>query len=136
MVELCQEFLDQAPQFIGEESKRVERRVCCGLQDFIPEEGRYDVIWCQWVLGHLTDTDLVTFFQRCQKGINKNGLIFVKENIASSKTTEFDEEDSSFTRTYGDLVNLFSQAGLTIVKEEKQKNFPKEIFCVKMFALR
>ena len=24
-------------------------------QDFTPEEGRYDLIWCQWVLGHLTD---------------------------------------------------------------------------------
>ena len=26
-----------------------------GLQDFVPEVGRYDVIWCQWVLSHLTD---------------------------------------------------------------------------------
>ena len=25
------------------------------LQDFKPEPGRYSIIWCQWVLGHLTD---------------------------------------------------------------------------------
>jgi len=24
-------------------------------QTFTPEAGRYDVIWCQWVLAHLTD---------------------------------------------------------------------------------
>lgn len=38
---------------------------CAGLQNFIPEEGVYDVIWVQWVLGHLTDGDLVTFLNRC-----------------------------------------------------------------------
>lgn len=26
-----------------------------GLQAFQPEKDRYDVIWCQWVLSHLTD---------------------------------------------------------------------------------
>ena len=26
-----------------------------GLEGFEPEEGRYDAVWCQWVLGHLPD---------------------------------------------------------------------------------
>ncbi len=26
-----------------------------GLQDFTPEDGRYDIIWIQWVAGHLKD---------------------------------------------------------------------------------
>lgn len=34
-----------------------------GLQDFVPEEGRYDIIWCQWVLSHLTDGELRTLRQ-------------------------------------------------------------------------
>src|SRR5690348_8464954 len=29
-----------------------------------PLAGRYDCIWAQWVLGHLTDDDLVAFFIR------------------------------------------------------------------------
>ena len=29
------------------------------LQEFDPEPGRYDIIWCQWVLGHLTDGKLI-----------------------------------------------------------------------------
>ena len=27
----------------------------CILQEFVPENGRYDVIWCQWVLSHLSN---------------------------------------------------------------------------------
>jgi len=34
-----------------------------GLEDWVPEEGKYDVIWVQWVVGHLTDDDFVAFFQ-------------------------------------------------------------------------
>lgn len=30
---------------------------------------RYDVIWAQWVLLYLTDEDLVSFLQRCKKGL-------------------------------------------------------------------
>ena len=40
--------------------------ICSGLQDFTPSDGAYDVIWCQWVLGHLTDEDLVAFFKRAK----------------------------------------------------------------------
>ena len=36
-------------------SCRVGNYFAVGLQDFHPEEGRYDVIWIQWVMGHLTD---------------------------------------------------------------------------------
>jgi len=36
-----------------------------GLQKFTPEEKAYDVQWIQWVLGHLTDKDLVDFLKRC-----------------------------------------------------------------------
>ena len=53
------------------------------LQKWTPEAGHYDVIWCQWVLGHLTDDDLVAFFKRCAKGLAPGGLIFVKENNAA-----------------------------------------------------
>lgn len=37
-----------------------------GLQKFTPETNVYDVIWVQWVLGHLTDEDLVSFLKRCK----------------------------------------------------------------------
>ncbi|GMP48828.1 hypothetical protein CsSME_00016046 [Camellia sinensis var. sinensis] len=32
--------------------------------EFTPEDGRYDVIWVQWCIGHLVDDDFVSFFKR------------------------------------------------------------------------
>lgn len=37
-----------------------------GLQNFEPNENTYDVIWIQWVSGHLTDSDFVSFLQKCK----------------------------------------------------------------------
>ncbi|GFP95923.1 alpha n-terminal protein methyltransferase 1 [Phtheirospermum japonicum] len=43
---------------------------CHPLQEFTPEAGRYDIIWVQWCIGHLSDDDFLSFFQRAkdQKG--------------------------------------------------------------------
>ena len=41
-----------------------------GLQNFTASQEAYDVIWIQWVLGHLTDDDLVSFLKRCQYVVN------------------------------------------------------------------
>ena len=136
MVELNQTFLDKAPKFLGESASRVEHYICSGLQDFTPDEGRYNVIWIQWVLGHLTDDDLVAFFKRCKKGLCENGIIGVKENIAAADAADFDEADSSYTRSRESLLKIFSRAGLAVLNEEKQKNFPKELYDVRMFALQ
>lgn len=107
-----------------------------GLQEFTPEVGLYDVIWIQWVLGHLTDKHLVAFFRRCKAGLKDNGVIFVKENMGSSHETEIDEQDSSLTRPRHAFIRCIEAAGLRILHEKKQKGFPKEIYEVRMFAIR
>lgn len=72
----------------------------------------FDVIWCQWCLGHLSDPELVDFFKRCKLALRPpisaddertQSLIIVKENTCFDKpdgsaNTVFDEEDSSVTR--------------------------------------
>ncbi|KAK3087539.1 hypothetical protein FSP39_007312 [Pinctada imbricata] len=136
MVELNQKFLDQARTFIGEESSRIGKLFCSGLQDFTPEEGQYDVIWCQWVLGHLLDKDLSAFLLRCQKGLSPNGLIVIKENVTSTEKKDFDDQDSSFIRSYEDFTQLILNTGLQIVKKERQKGFPKGLYDVYMYAVR
>ncbi len=63
----------------------------------------FDVVWCQWCLGALSDPDLVAFFKRSKAALRDpaRGLIVVKENLCS-ETGEpravFDESDSSLTR--------------------------------------
>jgi len=51
LVEINQEFLNQAPTYIGGEANRVGKYICCGLQDLTMEDNTYDVIWVQWVTG-------------------------------------------------------------------------------------
>eukprot|EP00741_Cyanophora_paradoxa_P014758 tig00020824_g14236.t1 len=46
--------------------------------EFNPEPGTYDVIWIQWVIGHLTDEDMVAFLKRCQRALRPEGWIVVK----------------------------------------------------------
>ncbi len=63
-------------------------------------------------------------------------MIIVKENMTSSGEIEFDEEDSSVTRPEPILKSLFEKAELKIVRELQQQKFPKDLYPVKMFALR
>ena len=72
-----------------------------GLEDWSPEtssEGKYDLIWNQWCLGHLTDAQLVIYLEKCSKLLNENGLVIAKENISTTGEDIFDEIDSSVTR--------------------------------------
>ncbi|CAI9094629.1 OLC1v1030397C3 [Oldenlandia corymbosa var. corymbosa] len=59
---------------------------CLPLQDFTPDVQRYDCIWIQWCIGHLSDEDLVSFFKRAKAGLKPNGFFVLKENIARSGT--------------------------------------------------
>ena len=33
-------------------------------------EFKYDCVWIQWVIGHLTDEDLVNFLKKCKVNLN------------------------------------------------------------------
>ncbi|PSR76038.1 hypothetical protein PHLCEN_2v8700 [Hermanssonia centrifuga] len=74
-------------------------------------ESGFDVIWCQWCLGHLSNVDLVAFFKRCRQGLRDpdNSIIVVKENLCHNAAdggpeTVFDPSDSSLTRYFIPLV--------------------------------
>lgn len=136
MVDINQNFLNEAGNFLASDASRVERMICSSLHQFEPEAGRYDAIWCQWVLGQLTEDDLVAFFRRCKIGLTSSGLIFVKENMGSDDKPEFDEKDRSWTRPRAVWLTLIDRAGLKIVKEEIQPSFPKDLYEVRMFALQ
>lgn len=133
LVEQNEAFLKQARQNLTADSK-VGRLFHSGLQNFEPSE-KYDLFWCQWVLGHLTDDDLVSFLRRCRKALNENGMIIIKENISSHGIVE-DSLDSSVTRPIDEFLRIFQLANLRVVRQAAQNNFPKQLFSVKLFALR
>ncbi|KAG5620129.1 hypothetical protein H5410_005347, partial [Solanum commersonii] len=67
-------------------------------------------------------------------GLKPGGLFVLKENIAR-KGFVFDKEDKSITRSDSYFKELFKQCGLHIYKMKDQKEFPNELFAVKMYAL-
>jgi protein N-terminal methyltransferase len=127
---------------VGQEGGKIGQVVNLGLQDWIPEPGVYNLIWNQWCLGHLTDAQLVVYLRRCKEGLvsdaEQGSWIVVKENMSSDpkKKDIFDDEDSSVTRSDEKFRALFKEAGLKIVATELQKGFPRELFPVRMYALR
>ncbi|KAG2020228.1 methyltransferase domain-containing protein [Coprinopsis cinerea AmutBmut pab1-1] len=103
----------------------------------------FDIIWCQWCLGHLSDEDLVTFFVRCRAALkpHRRSLVVVKENLCPDlpgpePITVFDDQDSSLTRSDLAWKALFAKAGFKVVREQVQEGLPEGLYVVKMYALR
>ncbi|ORY29433.1 alpha N-terminal protein methyltransferase 1-like protein [Rhizoclosmatium globosum] len=139
LVEQNPKFLEQAKvDYMKEEvtAGKVGDFFPLGLQDFNPEVGRYDMIWSQWVLGHLTDDDLLAFFLRCKAALKPNGVIGVKENVCPRGVVELDEQDSSVTRPAKALEAVFEKAGLKILKRAVQTGFPRGLYPVNMYLLQ
>ncbi len=80
-------------------------------------------------LGHLTDDHLVEFLRRCRSGLRPDGLIVVKDNVSFEGVIP-DDVDSSVCRDLNALHCLVARAGLNIICEEQQQNFPEEIYQV------
>jgi protein N-terminal methyltransferase len=59
----------------------------------------------------------------------------VKENICGEGFV-VDPDDHSLTRSNEYMLELFEKAGLEVVANVKQRNFPKELFDVRQYALR
>ncbi|KAJ1734695.1 hypothetical protein LPJ61_000935 [Coemansia biformis] len=130
LVEQNKQFLDAAAsQYLKPEIEagRVGEMLPIGLQKFTPSEGRYDVVWCQWVLSHLTDDDLVAFLQRCVSGLAPGGVVCVKENIAAQGYV-VDDEDSSVTRAAAVFERLFKSAGMAVVHTQMQTGLRPDMF--------
>ncbi|CAJ1388798.1 unnamed protein product [Effrenium voratum] len=134
LVEPNERLLEQAKKEAGD--ARTERFIASSLEQFAPEEARYDVIWAQWVLLYLTDEDLVAFLERCKKGLSSNGTIFVKENVVIEGQWNVDRDDNSISRTDAMYKEIFKKAGLVLQDELRQAHWPKELVPVKMYALR
>ncbi|XP_014598166.1 PREDICTED: N-terminal Xaa-Pro-Lys N-methyltransferase 1 [Polistes canadensis] len=136
------DLLEQNPKFIESAKTYLRNNIsrigfhCSALQNFHPTPQKYDVIWCQWVLGYINDEHLVGFLKNCVSGLKKEGVLVVKENVTRSDVLEFDKTDSSITRPYKDLVGIFDKAGLICIQRKLQKHMPLGLYPVYMFALK
>ena len=108
-----------------------------GLQDFRHSgQATYDIIWCQWFLGHLLDVHVIESMILLSTILSPHGYIIVKENFSSSSEPIIDETDSSVTRPLKHFKGLLKKANLRVVKECRQLNFPNDLYPVYMLALK
>jgi protein N-terminal methyltransferase len=102
LLESNSKFLEKAAEQLSNEPAFGES-FCQTLQSFIMPQQCYDIIWIQWVLGYLTDGDLVVFLQRARGALKSSlGIIYVKENILkedhNDTIAEVDTDDCSVIR--------------------------------------
>ncbi|KAL9091173.1 MAG: hypothetical protein Q9159_001590 [Coniocarpon cinnabarinum] len=107
-----------------------------GLESWNPKSNTYGLIWHQWCLGQLTDTELIAYLKRAKRGLKEDGWIGVKENVIGGEFDDFDATDSTVTRCLKSWRQMFAEAGLKMEMEEVQKGFPRGLFAVRMWALR
>lgn len=136
LVESSPKLIAQAPDYIGSRSSKC-RFFCQSLQDWEPPHLSYSIIWIQWVLIYLRDEDLIEFLKRCAAALVPGGVIILKENCITGKDFTVDLDDASLTRSIRYWKYLIQEAGLVVVLQETQTNFPDELelFPVEMFAL-
>lgn len=137
LVEQSVRLINASSRYIGEEiaTKKVTC-ICQGLQDFAPKANSYDLIWIQWVIGHLTDLDFIAFFKRCINGLTSHGFVVLKDNCAFNWTFVVDKDDYSVARCVEYIRMLIDLADCEIVHEVLQHEFPDELYPVRMFAIR
>jgi protein N-terminal methyltransferase len=137
MIEPCEKLIEQAKLDLVKTMKteQIGSFVNLPLQQWRPNESHYDVLWHQWVLLYLTDSDCVDYLVRCRKSLTLNGLICVKENVALKGQFLVDTDDNSVTRTLDQYKQLFQAAGLRIVTQVQQPRWPSHLFPVLMWAL-
>lgn len=100
------------------------------------EEGKYALIWCQWCVGHLPDDAFFKWLDECKRGLQEDGILIVKENNTNDDEDLFDPEDSSKTRSDVNFRRLFYEGGWKLIATDLQKGVPKELFPIRMYALK
>lgn len=107
-----------------------------GLENFNFNE-KYDLIWIQWVLGYLNDDDLTSFLLKCKNNLSENGLIIIKENIASDNFYA-DLEENNIIRSDNHFKYILknNNLNLNILEEINQPEFPKDLFKVKSYICK
>jgi protein N-terminal methyltransferase len=135
LVEVSEPLIETARKSLGNH-KNIGDFYQEGLQHFQPAAEKYDCIWIQWVVGYLPDTDLVAFLIRCKAGLKASAVIVLKENVTRNDQYFLDNDDNNVIRSDSQFKALFPKAGLKLVKQRYQREFPRELFPVCMYVLK
>ena len=133
LVDQCKKYVEAAQKNL-EGAQNVRHFYNKGLQDLVFVE-QYDCVWIQWVLAYLPDKLAIDFLVRAKKSLNAEGIIIVKENHCQNGFV-VDKQDFSVTRSTQLYKSVFEKAGLKVLKEATQKDWPEDLFEVRIYALQ
>lgn len=135
LLEPCGHLLQEARERLAQTKARHFLEL--SLQDAKDLPDQYDLIWVQWVLLYLTDSDLLLVLQSLHRALRPNGLLIVKENcLLNTSAGWVDQRDSSLCRSEAALCQVFAQAGLKILDKKPQEEWPEKLLPVMMYALQ
>lgn len=106
------------------------------MEKAVLPDNTYDLIVIQWAAIYLTDEHFISFLKVCKKALKPGGIIFFKENCSSDDTFLVDKDDSSLTRSDNHYKEIFKAAGVQLIDEKMQPNWPSDLMAVKMYALQ
>ena len=86
------------------------------------------------MIGYLEDDDLISFLKRCSLALSSSGVIVIKDNTCEEEAFTVDREDASCTRSYGYILAIAELAGLRLVYQRFQEDFPSGLFPVPIIA--
>lgn len=115
----------------------IRNRFCQRLEKFDPAllgSVRYDFVWIQWLIGHLTDDDVVSLFQKLCLLLKPGGKVIMKENCVDSGFF-FDRKDVNLLRNYSHIALLVERAGMRIVESEPPEGWPAHLYPIRAFVL-
>ena len=107
------------------------------LHNFIPTKNKYNCIWFQWVIEHLTDNDLINLLKNCKLALKKNekSVIILKENTCRTHYFYANKHESSMIRHQLLLFKIFKKAGLNVLLVTLQEGFPSDLYPQKIYVL-
>jgi SAM-dependent methyltransferase len=130
LLEYSKELINEAKSFVNDD--KLINLYNIGLQEFKPDDGKYDLIWIQWCISQLKDDDFIKSLKNCRKGLKKGGIICLKENVYSNGF--FFDVDGLFFLIFKILLLLGVNFILIIcLKKEAlklSKRFIKKIFLI------
>eukprot|EP00349_Pseudokeronopsis_sp_Brazil_P003754 CAMPEP_0202960712 /NCGR_PEP_ID=MMETSP1396-20130829/4869_1 /ASSEMBLY_ACC=CAM_ASM_000872 /TAXON_ID= /ORGANISM="Pseudokeronopsis sp., Strain Brazil" /LENGTH=80 /DNA_ID=CAMNT_0049680111 /DNA_START=601 /DNA_END=843 /DNA_ORIENTATION=- len=77
----------------------------------------------------------MAFMKKCKENLSDEALIVVKENV-NDKGFLLDKDDNSVLRDNRYFMEMFDQAGFSVIKHQYQKGFPKDLYKISIFVLR
>lgn len=106
-----------------------------GMEEF-EFQRKYDTIWIQWVIGYLTDNDLLAFLEKCKKNLNPHGVVVIKDNACEQYGFILDKTDCSIARNIRYYNTIFQHAGYDVLLAERFKEFPDDAMPIMKFVIR